>query len=154
MKADPAGDAALRRLEPLVGEWSLEVFFEPGSPAGAAARSVFEWILDGQFLQQRSEVDHPEAPNGVSIVAVNSDGHTYTQHYYDSRGVVRLYSMTFDGREWTLLRDAPDFSPLSFSQRFTGTLGHDGQTISGCWDTSRDGLAWEKDFDLTYTRIG
>jgi hypothetical protein len=28
--------------------------------------------------------------------------HTFTQHYYDSRGVVRTYQMTLDGRAWKL----------------------------------------------------
>jgi hypothetical protein len=129
------------------------VFFDAESAAGAAARVAFEWVLDGRFLQQRSEVDHPDAPDSVSIIAVASDHETYTQHYFDSRGVVRLYAMTLADGEWTLSRDAPDFTPLSFSQRFVGAFSEDGDTISARWETSRDGLSWDKDFDLTYTRI-
>ena len=26
-------------------------------------------------------------------------GDGYTQHYFDSRGIARLYAMTFDGRD-------------------------------------------------------
>ena len=48
----------------------------------------------------------------------------YTQHYYDSRGVVRLYAMTFSDGLWALTRESPDFSPLDFQQRFTGTLSY------------------------------
>jgi hypothetical protein len=150
----PDPGAALRRLDPLVGKWGVEVFLDSESPAGTPAQVVFEWVLDGRFLQQRSEVEHPEAPNSVSIISVASDHETYTQHYFDSRGVVRLYAMTFAEGEWTLLRDAPDFTPLSFSQRFTGSFSDDGDTIRARWETSRDGLSWERDFDLTYTRIG
>jgi hypothetical protein len=61
--------------------------------------------------------------------------------------------MRFSDGVWTLLRDSPDFSPLSFSQRFTGTFGDDGDTIRGPWETSNDGSTWEHDFDLTYTRV-
>jgi hypothetical protein len=62
--------------------------------------------------------------------------------------------MTFSGGVWTLVRTAPDFTPLAFSQRFTGTFADDGGTILGRWETSPDGSHWEHDFDLTYTRIG
>jgi hypothetical protein len=38
--------------------------------------------------------------------------------YVDSRGVVRLYEMTLDGRQWTLLRTDPDITALEFAQRY------------------------------------
>lgn len=39
-----------------------------------------------------------------------------------------------------------------FSQRFTGTFGEDGSALTGFWEKSGDGEAWEHDFDLTYTK--
>jgi hypothetical protein len=145
-----ADNAALKRLEPFVGEWNLETSF-PDSPVG---RSVFEWILDGQFLVQRSEVPHPDAPDGFSIVGPDPDGDGYTQHYFDSRGVVRLYAMTFRDGVWTLSREKADFSPLPFSQRFNGTFSDDGRVITARWESSEDGANWELDFELTYTKVG
>lgn len=139
-------EAAMELLAPFVGEWRLEAF-------GGSGRSVFEWALDGRFLLQRIEVDHPDAPNSLSIIVPAPGGERYTQHYFDSRGVVRLYSMTFDDGVWTLLRESEDFSPLDFRQRYKGRFSSDGRTISGAWETAR-GEAWEKDFDLTYTRLG
>ena len=44
---------------------------------------------------------------------------------------VRLYAMTFRDGIWTLVRSSPDFTPLDFSQRFTGRFSADGNTISG-----------------------
>ncbi|MET7731425.1 hypothetical protein ABZT02_08640 [Streptomyces sp. NPDC005402] len=85
---------ALERLRVLVGEWVVEAEF-PGQATGAG-RSVFEWALDGQFLVQRTEAPHP-APASTAIVSVEPGTGAYTQHYFDSRGVVRLYAMTFDG---------------------------------------------------------
>ena len=62
--------------------------------------------------------------------------------------------MTLREGVWTLLRDRPDFTPLAFAQRFTGTFGADGRTITGRWETSDDGGAtWAHDFDLTYRKI-
>ena len=76
----------------------------------------------------------------------------YTQHYFDSRGVARVYAMTFSDGVWTLLREAPDFTPLDFSQRFSGRFSADRTTIAGTWEVRTDGSSWEHDFDLTYTR--
>jgi hypothetical protein len=148
-----SASAALQRLEPFIGEWSLEAAFPSTGPAGVGGRAVFEWALGAQFLIERSEVADQNAPDGLVIIAFDADRETYLQHYFDSRGVVRLYAMTFDDGVWTLVRDSPDFSPLSFWQRFTGTFSDDGRTIRGSWETSPDGSAWEHDFDLTYGKI-
>ncbi|WP_229841137.1 DUF1579 family protein [Streptomyces brasiliensis] len=149
---------ALERLDVFVGEWALEVPDQPAPPdAGEdvpVARSWFEWTLDGQFLVQRSEVKVPGAPDGLMIVSADPETGAYTQHYYDSRGVVRLYAMSFDGRVWTLTREAPDFTPLDFGQRFTGTLSEDGNTVTGAWESRRPGGDWQHDFALDYRRLG
>ena len=145
MPDDP--HAALARLELLVGEWTLESPIAPGQ----TGRSVFEWALGGAFLLERSEAPDP-APNGLTIVAPDEDGAGYTQHYFDSRGVVRVYAMTFDDGVWTLLRTSADFTPLSFSQRYTGRFSDDGRTIEGRWEKSDDGENWELDFELVHRR--
>jgi hypothetical protein len=126
---------------------------EAGPPADVRARAVFEWMPGGRFLVQRWEVSLPEAPDGIAIIGFDDERETYLQHYFDSRGVARVYEMSFGDGVWKLWRDAPDFSPLSFSQRFTGTFSDDGDTIEGRWEISHDGSSWEHDFDLTYTRI-
>lgn len=144
---------ALKRLAPLVGEWNMETSLAPGG--AVRARATFEWALGAQFLLQRTEIDHPDAPDTLSVIAVDPETDGFTQHYYDSRGVVRLYAMTFDEGTWTLRRESPDFTPLEFAQRFVGSLSPDGATIQGRWETSPPGAAmWQRDFDLTYTRIG
>jgi hypothetical protein len=108
--------------------------------------------LDGQFVVQRTEIPDPNAPDGLCIVAYNPTTATYTQHYFDSRGVARLYAMTFRDGIWTLLRESPDFTPLDFSQRFTGRFSADGNTIAGTWEID-NGSGWKKDFDLIYSRV-
>ena len=121
---------------------------------GPQVRSRFEWTLDRQFLQQRTEVPVIGAPDSLTIVSVDPETGQYTQHYYDSRGVVRLYAMSFDGEMWTLTRESPDFSPLDFRQRFTGTFDREGNTITGAWEKSFNDAGWEHDFDLIYRRSG
>ena len=149
------GVPEIDRLEAFIGEWSLEPGLELPSSGEVTGRTTFEWMPGGRFLVQRWEVSHPAAPDGLSVIGVDErrgSGHgSYRQHYFDSRGVARLYEMSFDGETWKLWRNAEDFSPLSFAQRFEGTFGEDGNTITGRWETSTDGGAtWEKDFDLTY----
>jgi hypothetical protein len=142
--------AELAGLDVLVGEWVEQVVL-PGAPAG---RAVFEWTLGGRFLVQRSESPLPEFPDGFMIIAPDAVAGGLTQHYFDSRGVVRRYRMTLADGVWTLLRTQPDSTPLDFAQRFVGTFSADGNTIEGRWETSRDGGAhWELDFPLTYTRV-
>jgi hypothetical protein len=73
--------------------------------------------------------------------------------YFDARGVARVYEMTFVDSVWQLWRTWADFSPLAFSQRFTGTFSDDGTTIAGCWETSNDGSNWAHDFALLYVKV-
>ena len=95
------------------------------------------------------------APDGLAIIGADPENEgNYLQHYFDSRGVARLYKMSFGDGIWKLWRDSPDFSPLNFAQRYTGTVNSDRKTISGAWEICHDGKTWEHDFDLTYTRIG
>ena len=121
---------------------------------GPAARSRFEWALGGQFLVQHTEVPIPEAPDSLAIVGTDPRTGGYTQHYYDSRGVVRLYAMSFADGDGMLTRESPDFSPLDFRQRFTGTFSEDENTITGAWEKSPGGRDREHDFALTYRRAG
>ena len=141
--------AALARLDVLVGEWSEEAGFGD-APAG---RTTIEWALGERFLVERSTIPHPDFPDTLSIIALNADGSGYTKHYFDSRGIARLYKMTLEGNSWTLVRDEADFTTLEFSQRFVGTIADDGSTITGSWESADDGRSWRKDFDLVYRRL-
>jgi len=139
---------AMERLSPLVGEWSMQTSLGP-----ALGHASFEWALGGQYLLERTEVpDVPEAPDGLAIIGVDPQG-SFLQHYYDSRGVTRLYSMTFEDGTWTLLRDKPDFTPLEFSQRYVGQLSPDADTIDGRWEVAEDGADWRLDFTLVFHRL-
>lgn len=139
----------LARLDVFVGEWTVEADI-PSVGVMGGARSVFEWTLDGRFLVQRTETPIAEAPDAMMLVAPDPATGGYTQHYFDDRGIVRVYAMSFDGTVWRLLRETADFSPLPFRQRFTARV--DGDTIAGAWEKSTDGTTWEHDLTLTYRR--
>ena len=140
---------ALQRLDAFVGEWDVATSLAPDPANAPRARTTFEWLSGRGFLVQRWEVDLPEAPDGIAIIGLDPEKEGFLQHYFDSRGVARVYEMTFDGGVWRLERHGSDFS-----QRFAGTFAADGNTIDGAWELSKDdGSTWEHDFDLTYTRL-
>jgi hypothetical protein len=143
---------SVQDLERFVGRWETRAVapWAEGAPPG---ETVFEWLDGGPLLVQRVHVPIPEAPDVIAVIAPDSDGGGFVQHYFDSRGVVRLYRMTVAESVWTLSRTERDFSPLDFSQRFTGVFGDGGDTIAGRWELAHEPDAWELDFVLSYTRL-
>jgi hypothetical protein len=149
-----ANESAIERLAALVGEWSMVPEFDGAPPAGSGARVVFEWRPGKRFVIQRWEVpglDPVDMPaSGIAIIGANPEAAgQFLQHYFDSRGVARVYNMSFNDGIWKLWRH----SPLDFSQRYTGSFSDDGGTISGAWEICHDGATWEHDFNLTYTKV-
>ncbi len=97
---------ALAALDVLVGEWSMAARFEHLPAVDGDARVVFEWLPGEQFLVERWSIAVPEAPDGIAIIGVDpSDQDRCLQHYFDSRGVARVYNMTLVNRVWKLWRD-------------------------------------------------
>jgi hypothetical protein len=141
-----------RDLAPLIGSWTVEAEFPSPGLGVVRGRTTLDWLLGRRFVLQQSEVDHPDVPDSHSVLTPDAGG--YLLHYFDTRGVVRLYEMSFDGRTWTLTRRAPDFSPLDFAQRFTADLNEDGDTLTGAWYIAPDGDDWRLDVRFTYRRAG
>ena len=92
---------------------------------------------DKAFVVERWTVPIPEAPDGLAVIGWDAGRGTFLQHYFDERGVARVYEMSFADRVWKLERTKPDFSPFEFSQRFTGTLTGDGKRIDGTWEIAQ-----------------
>ena len=141
-------EAELQGWDRLIGRWETEGA-HPMLP-GEAIRgtSSFEWLDGRRFVIWRSHYDHPEIPDGTTIIGA-TDGQL-SMHYFDQRGVYRVYAVNLDQATWQFWRDAT--SP-DFSQRFSGTFSDDGNTITGRGQLSRDGKTWEGDLDLTYHRV-
>ncbi len=135
---------ALRPLAPLIGEWEVQV----PQFAGQHGRATFEWLDDGTHLRFHSVAPEP-APTATLIIGRDEVAEIYTILHYDSRGVSRVYQMTFQEGAWRMWRDAP-----RFWQRFSGRVSDDANVIRGAWEKSSDGSTWEHDLELIYTRIG
>ena len=90
----PTAEQALRQLEPLVGEWTLEAKWPDGEPWPGGGRVTFEWHASGAHLLERGTAELPEAPDNVSIIGCDAANGTYFQLYSDARGVCRVYEMS------------------------------------------------------------
>ena len=146
---------ALVRLDVLVGRWTVQ----PKVEGVGTAWTEFAWQEGGMFLRQHSDADAvpSTAPQAwrdnapfptIAVIGLDDAAEEFTMLYADARGVHRVYRMTFADGEWIIWRYAP-----GFDQRFTGTLSADGNAIEGRWEMSKDGMTWNVDFELTYTRM-
>ena len=133
----------MRGLASLVGRWAVEadVPARPGRTVRGSA--TFEWLGGRELLVMRSSARAP-FPNTIAVVG--RERGRYVMHYFDSRGVARVYRMSFARGVWKLWRDGPDFA-----QRFTGRLRDRGRRIDGAWEI-KAGSRWQHDFDVTYRR--
>ncbi len=80
-------------------------------------------------------------PSGIAVIGRDESVQTYSMLYFDSRGVSRIYEMSFEGGVWKMHRESP-----GFWQRLNATF-------TGRWEKSNDGSNWELDLDWSYTRI-
>jgi len=149
------------RLEPLdrlVGTWDTEGT-HPALPGVLVRGTVtVEWLEGKSFLIHRGQVDHPDFPDSISIIGLTDQDRVQgasapagarqlSLHYYDSRGVFRLYEASADDRSWRFWRNAP-----GFSQRFTGTFTEGGDVIVGVTQLCEDDVTWKDDLKITYRR--
>jgi hypothetical protein len=136
----------LARFEALIGDWEIEAT-HPAVP-GTVVRGTahFEWLEGERFIVYRSRNDHPDFPDGISIIGI-TDGRL-TMHYFDSRGVFRVYEASLTDGVLRIWRDAP-----GFSQRFEGPISDDGTVIDGLWELSEDDSTWNDDLKITYRRV-
>jgi hypothetical protein len=139
----------------LVGGWTTEAThpFLPG--AAIRGSSEIEWLEGERFLIYRSSYDHPDIPDAISIIG-DTDG--LHMHYFDTRGVHRIYDVTVTDGGWEIAmdRDVPAGSFASpderFSQRMRFTFEDDDRTMTGKGRLSHDDVTWEDDLQITYRR--
>ena len=139
---------ALQPFSVLIGHWTTTGTHGLVPDTILHGRTSFEWLEGGAFLMMRSEIDDPRFPTGIAILASDdTEGELYMLTF-DERGVSRKYEVTLRDNVWKWWRNAP-----GFSQRYEGRIVAGGNTIVGKGELSKDGMTWEKDLDLTYTRV-
>jgi len=144
--SDQAQQSRLAPMKALLGEWTTEMTHPAIPDTVVQGRCSFSWLEGEQFLLQRSVAEHPDFPDSLSVLGV-TDGEQ-TLHYFDSRGVFRVYSWAFDeDGSWRIWRDEP-----GFDQRFRGRVENGGDTLAGLWQMRREDGAWKDDVEITFRR--
>ena len=96
----------------------------------------------------RSEIYQEQFPVGVAIFGSDDATGEYFMLYFDERKVSKKYEVSLKDNAIKWWRNAP-----GFSQRYSWTITDNGNTIIGKGELSKDGTNWERDLDLTYTRL-
>jgi hypothetical protein len=148
----------LEPLNRLVGTWTTEATHPLLPGVVVHGTVIIEWLEGQRFLIHRGRTEHPDFPDAISIIGFTERDRIdntasvagksqLTLHYFDSRGVFRVYDASIDARSWQYWRHAP-----RFSQRFTGTFAHDGDVIAGKSQLCEDDVHWKDDLEITYRR--
>ena len=127
-------------LERLIGTWAFTMRHVAVSEAITGSQA-YETVLDGAFLQQRWHYDHPEFPDAISLLSPTH------MHYFDVRGITRVFELKSDETGWSIVRLDADFGQrMSF--RF-----EDAGRMTGAGELSHDeGTTWVPDFTMEWTR--
>lgn len=153
---------ALTALNRLVGIWATEAT-HPALPGVVVhGQAIVEWLEGERFLIQRAHTDHADFPDAISVIGFTDrdrvDGASgalagadreqrLSMHYFDSRGVFRVFGVAVDAESWRVWRESP-----GFSQRFAGQFTDGGDTIVGRWQLRKHGGQYVDDLCITYRR--
>ena len=138
---------ALQPFSVMVGEWTTSGTHPLVPNTTLHGHSSFKWIEGGAFLLWHSEIDQEGFPAGIAIFGSDDATGEYFMIYFDERKVSRKYEVSFQDNILKWWRNTP-----GFSQQYTWTIIDDGNTIIGKGQLSKDGITWEKDLDVTFTR--
>jgi hypothetical protein len=139
--------AKLEPFQALIGEWTIEMTPPMVEDAVVRGHATYEWLEGGRFLIQRAINEHPDFPDSLCVIGVMEGENDLSMQYFDLRGVHRVYAIGLDGRELTLVRDAP-----GFAQRASAMLSNDGSTLAGVWQLNEDDQGYRDDLALTHRR--
>lgn len=120
-------DAALKRLDRLVGTWNVS--------GGAEGTVTYEWMDGGFFLLQHVRLAQDgQAVKGIEVIGrerlfgAEAPSVDIRSRYYDSQGNTFDYVYELDDVSLTIWAGAKD-SPAYFRGEFSA----DGDTLSGAW---------------------
>ena len=128
-------------LDRLLGTWTFTMHHAAMSEP-FTGRQRYERVLDGAFVRLDWTYDHPEFPDAMALLSDD------LCHYFDVRGVVRVFELEIDAAGWSMVRLDEEFS-----QRQTARFS-DPDRMDGSGETSHDsGATWQPDFTIAYQRI-
>ena len=146
----------IETFEPLIGEWHGEGEIPIDPPMRVSAEVTIERL--GEFIVIRTVGEPAEMPDTLSIIGGAPEGEPQPMHYFDSRGVKRLFMTALDGVDLEDLARArrglerprrPGLQP-ALHRRDLGRRQHDRRPLGA--RPGEAGDQWELDFPIDYVR--
>ncbi len=142
-------DAALERLEVLVGRWKTEgqTIDASGAPADQIdAIDTYERLPGGALLHLVDAQVGDQKVEGAEIIGHDPDRNEYATQYFGSDGPTAYEASLSQESEYLIWR------MQSKTTRFTGRFSKDRKGITGHWELQGDSGDWQPWMDITLTR--
>lgn len=157
--AAQAPTAEHQKLEAIVGVWTFEgetrAVPELGmTDAGKVTyRHVNTMANGGFFLETRRTGTTSRGPiTELFVYSYSPATRLYRQDAYDSRGRVRTFTGTIDGRTWTFKGVNLSAAGERTEERFTLVYSADMATATVRSEHSKDGVTWFERLTGTYSK--
>ncbi len=140
----PGPVQALKRLERLVGTSDIKGRTIDSDVDNISGRMTSEWILDGFFLQQSSQITFKGLTmQSLEIISYDAARQTFPANVYsDMSGAVLPYYWDIQGSTVTHWTE---------THKYIGTFSDDSQTLTGGW-RPLDGSG-DVAYDAVMTRV-
>jgi hypothetical protein len=128
-------------LDRLLGTWDFTMHHSAMSQP-VTGRQRYGRVLDGAFVLQHWTYNHSDFPDAMALLSADR------YHYFDVRGITRVFDVEIDDAGWSMIRLDEDFS-----QRYTARF-HGPDVMESTGEISYDaGVTWQPDFTMTYQRV-
>ena len=143
----PTPDPALKRLDKLVGSWSMKGHTLDSDEDNISGRTTFEWLPGGFFLQQRFEMNFAGVElQSLELIGYDPETEAFSSLVYSN---VAPFPLPY---QWDLQENVLKISMEV--AKFEGRFSEDGNTFSGSWRPipSMEGPG-NVPYDLSGTRV-
>jgi Protein of unknown function (DUF1579) len=143
-----APSVEIQRLQIFVGKWKTEGethAFVDTPAVKVAFVDTYEWLSGKFFLVHRADGQiGNEASSTIECIGYDTSIQMYTCHSFDRHGNADQFQAHLRDRTWTI---------EGKSARFTGVFAITGNTLTGTWERSSDGLNWLPWMDVKLTKV-
>jgi hypothetical protein len=142
-------DAALERLDALIGRWKTEGWTVDASGARADqidAIDTYERLPGGALLHLVDARVGDQKVEGAEIIGHDPDRNRYASQSFGTDGSTAYEASLTEEREGLTWR------MQSETTRFTGRFSDDRNVITGHWELKAESGDWQRWMDITLTR--
>lgn len=127
----PQPDPALKRLDRLVGTWSMKGHLVGSDVENIIGLARFQWLEGGFFLQQDVEIDFAGMFKVISreLIGYDPESKAFASHVFSNMSPLALpYKWDVQGNT---LKISVSYGALDAT--FEGKFSRDGKSFSGGW---------------------